>query len=230
VCGRLPRGSVAALGRCVNPEEYDAWYRTPRGAWIGDIEFRMLLGMLRVQPGDCLLDVGCGKGYFSRGLARESGLQVSGVDPDPACLAYARTQAQPGEQIVEGRVEQLPFGDRSFDREVSVTNLCFIDEQRQALQEMLRVSRRRVVLGLLNRNGLLYRQVGRHGGVGGYRGAHWHTSAEVRTLFGGLPVRNLDLRVAIFLPGGSRVARLFECAAPSSLLLGDFLAVAADPI
>lgn len=213
----------------MNPEQYDAWYRTPRGAWIGDIEFRMLVGMLRAQPGDCLLDVGCGTGYFSRRFAREAGLQVSGVDPDPAWLAYARTQAQPGEQFVEGRAEQLPFRDRSFDGTVSVTALCFIDDQRHALQEMLRVTRRRVVLGLLNRNSLLHRQVGRRGGVGGYRGARWHTPAEVRTLFGGLAVRNLDLRAAIFLPGGGRVARLVESAAPSSLLLGGFLAVAADP-
>jgi SAM-dependent methyltransferase len=214
----------------VNPEEYDAWYRTPRGAWIGDIEFRMLVAMLRAQPGDRLLDVGCGTGYFSRRFAREAGLQVRGVDPDPVWLAYARTQAQPEEQFVEARAEQLPFKDRSFDGVVSVTALCFLDEQRHALQEMLRVTRRRVVLGLLNRNSVLYRQVGRRGGVGGYCGAHWHTPAEVRTLFGGLAVRNLDLRAAIFLPGGGRLARLVECAVPSSLLLGGFLAVAADRI
>jgi SAM-dependent methyltransferase len=228
VCGRLPRGSVAAHGRCVTPEQYDAWYRTPRGAWIGDIEFRMLVGMLRAQPGDGLLDVGCGTGYFSRRFAREAGLQVSGVDPDAASLAYARTQSQPGEQFVEGRAEQLPFRDCSFDGAVSVTALCFIDEQRHALQEMLRVTRRRVVLGLLNRNSLLHRQVGRRGGVGGYRSAHWHTSAEIRKLFDGLPIANLELRSANFLPGEGRVARLVEYTTPSRLLLGGFLAVAAD--
>lgn len=228
MCGRRPRGSVAAHGRCVNPELYDAWYRTPRGAWIGDIEFRMLVGMLRAQPGDSLLDVGCGTGYFSRRFAREADLAVTGIDPDRASLAYARAQAQPGEHFVEGRAEQLPFGDRSFDGTVSVTALCFIDEQRQALQEMLRVTRRRIVLGLLNRNSLLHRQVGRRGGVGGYRGAHWHTPAEIRGLFDGLRTTKFELRSAIFLPGGGRVARPVEYSMPTRLLLGGFLAVAAD--
>ena len=102
MCGRLPRSSVAAHGRCVNPEQYDAWYRTPRGAWIGDIEFRMLVGMLRAQPGDGLLDVGCGTGYFSRRFAREAGLQVSGVDPDPAWLAYARTASATWRAVCRG--------------------------------------------------------------------------------------------------------------------------------
>lgn len=212
----------------MNPEQYDAWYRTPRGAWIGDVEFRMLVGMLRAQPGDTLLDVGCGTGYFSRRFAREAALTVTGIDPDREWLAYARQQAQPGEQFVEGRAEQLPFEDRSFDGAVSVTALCFIDEQRHALQEMLRVTRRRVVLGLLNRNSLLHRQVGRRGGVGGYRGAHWHTPAELRKLFDGLPIANLELQSAIFLPGGGRIARLVEYATPTRLLLGGFLAVAAD--
>jgi len=212
----------------VNPEQYDAWYRTPRGAWIGDIEFRMLVGLLQAQPGDCLLDVGCGTGYFSRRLAREAGLQVSGVDPDPAWLAYARQRAQPGERFVGGRAEQLPFRDRSFDGVMSVAALCFIDEQGQALQEMLRVTRRRLVLGLLNRNSLLHRQVGRRGGVGGYRGAQWHTPAEVRRLFDGLPIANLELQSAIFLPGGGRLARLVEYTTPAHLLLGGFLAVAVD--
>lgn len=228
MCGRGPRSSVAAHGRCVTPGQYDAWYRTPRGAWIGGIEFRMLVGMLRAQPGDGLLDVGCGTAYFSRRFAREAGLTVTGIDPDREWLAHAHQQARPGEQFVEGRAEQLPFEDRSFDCTVSVTALCFIDAQRRALQEMLRVTRRRVVLGLLNRHSLLHRQVGRRGGVGGYRGAHWHTPAEIRKLFEGLPIANLELRSAIFLPGGGRVARLVEPTTPPRLLLGGFLAVAAD--
>ena len=209
-------------------ERYDAWYRTPRGAWIGEEEFRLLLAMLRARRGDSLLDVGCGTGYFSRRFAREAGLQVTGLDPDPACLAYARTQAQPGEQFVEGRAERLPFADRSFDFTASVTAFCFIADQRQALQEMLRVTRRRLVLGLLNRCSLLHRRVGRGGGVGGYRGAHWHTPEEVRMLFDRIPGGNLELRAAIFLPGGGWLARLVEYMTPSRFLLGGFLAVAAE--
>jgi len=41
-------------------------------------------------------------------------------------------------------------------------------------------------------------------------------------------LRDLVLRCAVLLPGGGRLARLIEQALPSSLLVGGFLAVAAD--
>jgi SAM-dependent methyltransferase len=212
----------------VSPEQYDAWYRTPRGAWIGDIEFDLLVRLLGVQRGESLLDVGCGTGHFTRRFAREAGLRVTGVDPDPQWLTYARARAQPGERFVEGRAERLPFADRSFDCTASITALCFIAEQKQALREMMRVTRRRLVLGLLNRHSLLYRREGRGGGVGGYRGAHWHTAGEVRELFVGSPARDLVFASTVFLPAGGGLARLLERAVPSRLLIGGFLAVAAD--
>jgi len=212
----------------MKPEQYDAWYRTPRGAWIGDTEFGLLVRLLGPQRGEALLDVGCGTGYFTRRFAREAGLQATGIDPDFQWLAYAGVLARPSECFVEGRAERLPFADRSFDWTASVTALCFIAEQRQALREMLRVTRRRVVLGLLNQRSLLYLRKGRDGGLGGYRGAHWHTTSEVRELFAALPAHDLVLRCAGFLPGGGRVAQLIEQAVPPSFLVGGFLAVAAD--
>ncbi|MBU2723835.1 class I SAM-dependent methyltransferase, partial [Acidithiobacillus ferridurans] len=42
---------------------YDAWYDTPRGRWIGMAEFRLLSRLLQTQPGNTLLDVGCGTGW-----------------------------------------------------------------------------------------------------------------------------------------------------------------------
>lgn len=209
-------------------EHYDAWYRTPRGAWIGDAEFRLLAAMLHSQPGENLLDVGCGTGYFTRRFAREARLQVTGIDPVPQWLAFARTQAQSGEQFIEGRAERLPVADLSFDCTVCIAALCFIADPRQALREMLRVTRRRLVLGLLNRKSLLYLREGRGGGVSGYRGAHWHTPREVNALFRGLPADNLELRSAIFLPGGGGFAQRVESLVPTSWLAGGFLAAAAD--
>jgi len=49
-------------------EEYDAWYRTPRGRWVGDVEYALLSGMLGTRQGETLLDIGCGTGY-SRGAS-----------------------------------------------------------------------------------------------------------------------------------------------------------------
>jgi SAM-dependent methyltransferase len=203
---------------------YDAWYETARGSWIGETEYQLLGRALAPARGDSLLDVGCGSGYFTRRFAREN-LLVTGVDPDADMLQFAAEHAAAGERYLFGDARALPFPARSLDLCVSVTALCFIQEQSRALAEMLRVTRRRFAIGLLNRQSLLYRQKGPAGGVGAYRGARWHTDAEVRNLFAGLPVARLSLRTAIFFPRGNRLAQLCERALPSRLPWGSFLVV-----
>ena len=61
---------------------YDAWYHTPRGRWIGEVEYRLLHRMLARVPDATLLDVGCGTGYFTRRFAQDAGLRVTGLGPD----------------------------------------------------------------------------------------------------------------------------------------------------
>jgi hypothetical protein len=141
-------------------------------------------------------------------------------------LQFARDHAASGETYVHADARRLPFGDRTFDLCVSVTALCFIREESQALAEMLRVTRRRFAIGLLNRWSLLYLRKGWRGGRGAYRGAHWHTPREARALFAGAAVGDLALATAVFLPGGTAVARLLETRLPDELPLGAFLVVA----
>jgi SAM-dependent methyltransferase len=181
--------------------------------------------MLAPRPGESLLDVGCGTGYFTRRFARDAGVAATGLDPDEAWLRYARQHAVAGERYLGGMAEALPFRDKSFDLAVSVTALCFVSRQRRALEEMLRVTRRRFVLGLLNRASVLYR---RKAGTGAYLGAHWHTPRELRDLLGGVPVQAPELRSAVFLPGGGALARAAERLVPGRCLHGAMLAVAAS--
>lgn len=208
---------------------YDAWYTTSRGSWIGETEYRLLERTLEPAPGDSLLDVGCGSAYFARRFARED-LHVTGLDPDAGMLRFAAGHAAAGEPYLYGDARALPFPARTFDLCVSVTALCFIREQSRALAEMLRVTRRRFAIGLLNRQSLLYLQKGRTGDLGAYRGAHWHTTAEVRRLFAGLPVAQLRLRTAVFLPGGNRFAQLCERILPNQVPWGSFLVVSGNVI
>jgi SAM-dependent methyltransferase len=202
---------------------YDAWYHTARGAWIGEREFALLTRALAPRPGETLLDVGCGTGHFTRLFAQRAGVRVVGLDPSFDSLSFAVVHRTAGEDYVAGRGERLPFRDASFDLTIAVTSLCFIRAQEDALREIVRVTRRRLALGLLNRRSLLYLQKGRGGGAGAYRGARWHTAAEVRTLFAPLPVRGLRLASAIFLPEGGLIARSAEEMLPERLPLGAFL-------
>lgn len=212
----------------MNAETYDQWYETLRGRWIGQRELALLLEELQFRPGESILDVGCGTGYFTRALASATGAQVGGVDINPEWVAYARRRNASNVSYEVADARALPYETASFDLVVSITTLCFIEEERAAVREMLRVARRRIAIGLLNRRSLLWYQKGRHGGSGGYLGARWHTTNEAAGLFAGLPVENVRVRTAIHLPGGGRVARLAERLWPQWLHTGAFILVVAD--
>ncbi|MCZ7566093.1 MAG: class I SAM-dependent methyltransferase [Burkholderiales bacterium] len=219
---------MSGPGDAQGAERYDAWYRSPRGRWIGETEYRLLAGLLGARRGESVLDVGCGTGYFTRLLAERAGVRIVGLDTDLAWLRYARAHADAA--FVAGRAERLPFEDGAFDHAIAVTSLCFVRDQDAALRELVRVTRKRVALGLLNRRSLLYLEKGRGGGKGAYRGAHWHTPAEIRAQLARLPLRDVRLAGAVFLPAGGRVARWLEAALPASFLAGAFLLAVAEVV
>ena len=213
----------------MTPEAYEAWYATPRGRWITGVEYAMLRGMLAPEPGDTLLDVGCGTGHFTRRFARD-GHTVVGIDPDADAVGWARGHTASGERYVRGRAEALPFPDRSFDVVASVAAIGFVRDPRAAIREMTRVARRRIALGTLHRRSLLCFEKGRPGREGGYAGARWHDAREARAWLEGLPVARVRLRSAVVLPGGGALARAVEAIWPRRLLAGAMLAIAADVV
>jgi len=210
----------------MNPAQYDAWYDSPRGRWIGDTEYRLLTDELALQPGARVLDVGCGTGGFTRRLAA-LGLQVTGVDLNAEWLAFARSR-DPRSNYLQADALALPFADTSFDQVVSVAALCFTADWQQAVREIVRVTRQHFAIGLLNRRSLLWFEKGRQGGSGGYQGAHWLSLGELRGSVNGLPVANVRLRSAVFLPSGSSTARIAERVLPNFIPWGGFVLLSGE--
>ncbi|TCV90265.1 class I SAM-dependent methyltransferase [Sulfurirhabdus autotrophica] len=213
----------------MTPDTYDAWYLTPRGNWIGQTEYQLIRALLQAEPGSSIVDVGCGTGYFTRRFVRD-GIRVTGLDPNQAMVDYAYLHRVADERYIRGDAVALPFSDRSFKYCSAITSLCFIKDQTLAVSEMVRVTESRIALGLLNRHSLLFQQKGKNGGSGAYKGAHWHSVSEVPQLFLGLPVTNLQIRSAIYLPGGNIMARSIEAIMYHRLPLGGFLIVTGDII
>ena len=138
----------------LDPASYNAWYEIPKGSWIGQQECSILLKLFSPKAGQSLLDVGCGTGYISQRF-QQSGLQVTGLDPDVAMIEFAqRKESQV--KYIEGDALALPFADNSVDYCSAIASLCFIAEPEKAIAEMLRVSRYGTMLGLLNRHSLLH--------------------------------------------------------------------------
>jgi len=100
-----------------------------------------------IEPGQTLLDCGCGPGQITIGLARAvSPGQATGIDLDPAVLEQARrSAADAGVANVEYReaaVTALPFPDESFDVVYFHALLCHLPAPQDALAEARRVLKR----------------------------------------------------------------------------------------
>ena len=206
----------------MTPERYDAWYDTPRGRWIGEREWAMVSDALQLRPTDRVLDVGCGTGWFTR-RAEAVATRVVGLDIDPELLDFARRKSACHGEYLLGDAAALPFPDASFDKVMSITALCFVTDWPRAIAEIVRVTRQSFAIGLLNRRSMLYLRKGRHGGVGAYKGAHWHTGAEVMAALRGLPARECTVTFGVFDASATGAARVVERVLPSSWPLGSFL-------
>jgi ubiquinone/menaquinone biosynthesis C-methylase UbiE len=91
-----------------------------------------------------LLDVGCGTGYFSRRLTAQ-GFEVIALDSDESMLRYARS-LNDDFNYLQGDATALPFAKHSVDCCTAKTSLCFVGDPKQAIQEMLRISRKGLVI------------------------------------------------------------------------------------
>lgn len=97
------------------------------------------------QAGARVLDVGCGPGHLSIRLAG-LGLEVTGLDLDPAMIERARANATEADDIsrpsfVIGDAAALPFPDASFDVVVSTFSVHHWAEPATGIAEIGRVLR-----------------------------------------------------------------------------------------
>jgi ubiquinone/menaquinone biosynthesis C-methylase UbiE len=130
-------------------------WRYDLGEWFHDTfsfrgTFRELrqrtANLARLQPGEQVLDVGCGTGTLAMEVARRMGRagRVAGVDPGTEQIARARAKAARRNIPVEfqvGIIEQLPFPNQTFDVVFSTLMMHHLPKslKRQGLAEIARV-------------------------------------------------------------------------------------------
>jgi ubiquinone/menaquinone biosynthesis C-methylase UbiE len=100
---------------------------------------------LAAAPGERVLDVGCGPGFYVAELLERVGPEgsVAGVDLSQPMLALAAHRAGAGAnvELKEGGATALPFEDESFDAAVSVQVLEYVADVDLAIAEIHRVLR-----------------------------------------------------------------------------------------
>ncbi|MDY7102527.1 MAG: class I SAM-dependent methyltransferase [Actinomycetota bacterium] len=86
-------------------------------------EVDFLVAELGLEPGDRVLDVGCGPGRHAHELARR-GLEVVGVDLSERFVEIARRDAPPGATFLHRDARELGF-DGEFDAVISLCQGAF---------------------------------------------------------------------------------------------------------
>ncbi|MDI7274939.1 MAG: class I SAM-dependent methyltransferase [Anaerolineae bacterium] len=130
---------------------YDLWFATPVGARVGALERDLLLRLARPLPGERVLEVGVGTGYFARSVLESGGVGV-GLDLSLPMLEAAARKGLPL-TLLQGDALALPFQPEQFDLVYSVTMLEFVPDPARAVAQMwgaLR-PRGRLVVAVLNR-------------------------------------------------------------------------------
>jgi SAM-dependent methyltransferase len=105
-------------------------------------EFATLLG---VDPGQRVLDVGCGPGALTTEVLRR-GAAVSAVDPTEQFVAAVRERC-PGVDARVAGAEALPFPDGGFDVVAAQLVVQFMADPVAGVAEMVRVTRPGGVVG-----------------------------------------------------------------------------------
>jgi SAM-dependent methyltransferase len=107
-----------------------ALYDSLSGVLLGSFYASVAADVAVAAPtGGRVLDVGCGPGHLANRLARDHGLEVTGLDLDPMMVERARANAvqtvvaERRPTFVVGGVAALPFPDGSFDLVVSTLSM-----------------------------------------------------------------------------------------------------------
>jgi SAM-dependent methyltransferase len=118
-------------------------YEQFMGKW-SQLAGKIFLDWLAPKTGLRWLDVGCGNGAFTEMLVeRCAPVQVEGVDPSEAQLAFARTRSRLATaQFRIGDAMALPFANEAFDAAVMPLVIFFVPEPARGVAEMKRVVRR----------------------------------------------------------------------------------------
>ena len=106
---------------------------------------RLVREALGAQPGDRVLDAGCGPGFYCLEIVKEVGPdgEVVGVDAAVPMLELASRRCEGYENVTfkQGDVLSLPVEDLSFDRALCVQVLEYVEPATKALVELHRALR-----------------------------------------------------------------------------------------
>jgi ubiquinone/menaquinone biosynthesis C-methylase UbiE len=130
-------------------DEFNQWAEQGKGEEMEHHHIsitQQTLEMMKLRPGDKVLDLGCGAGWASRLMADavndpEKPGQVVGLDVSDEMIRRARAGSTSYDNLmfVVGSAQQVPWQENYFDKALSVESFYYYGDQDRALAELFRV-------------------------------------------------------------------------------------------
>lgn len=128
---------------------YEHFYQT-KYKRADRLEKKLLTKLLdTIGHAEKLLEIGCGTGHFTRWLD-SMGLECYGLDLSHLMLREAK-KLWPNGSLLQGESSHLPFKDKSFDVVSFIACLEYMPNIAKVVNEAARVSRKGIIIGLMNK-------------------------------------------------------------------------------
>ena len=120
--------------------------------------FRHLVNLTSSRKVDSILDVGCGEGFtLYRLKERGIGTRLEGIEYLKDAIDLGK-KMYPEIKITQGDIYKLPYEDNSFDLVLCTEVLEHLEDPAKALKELVRVSRRYLVVSVPNEPFFMFAQ------------------------------------------------------------------------
>ena len=116
------------------------------------MQFKILEKVFEGESPESVFEIGCGGGGLLKDVAECFGCKTGGIDISK--VRMEATKGMKGEYIVHDLNDPWPVSDNSYDIAFSVGVLMYIFNPAPVIQEMLRVSKKGIILAEYNREDL----------------------------------------------------------------------------
>ena len=142
-----PKAKAAELAKKFDYDYWDGDRKVGYGGFTYDGRWRKvadeMVAHYGIQPGDKILDVGCGKAFLLYDLTQAApGIEVAGIDISQYAIDHAKEEVKPF--LKQGHARELPWADGEFDLVISINTLHNLPnyDLEKALKEFQRVGKK----------------------------------------------------------------------------------------
>lgn len=161
--------------------------------------FSNLISSIKSLKIESILDAGCGEGFTMNKLEENGiGKKIEGIEYEKDAINFGK-KLFPNLIIKQGSIYKLPYRNRSFDVVICTEVLEHLKEPAKAITEMLRVSKKYLILSVPNdplfmfSNFIRGKNLSRFGNDPGHIN-HWNPSGLRRFLIkNNLRVKKINL-------------------------------------